>query len=157
MKVWAAIGVIVVVAALLWFGFSMVPQTREIAQSLAAGGSEAANRAPKTMMAQGYGGAMKGKGIVFASGAPAPVGQMTLASLSASEADRYLIRNANLSVETSDATRALVGFVQSVWAALIWWGIWAAVWMPVLIIALVLHRKGRKARSLKETPPQVTS
>lgn len=58
----------------------------------------------------------------------------------------------------SDAARSLVTFAQSLWARLIWIGVWAPVWLPPLILvwAVGVHlRNRRRARMLKNSQEPV--
>lgn len=45
----------------------------------------------------------------------------------------------------SDATRALVGFARVVWSAVIWIGIWAAVWAPLGLLFWLAYRRRQGA------------
>lgn len=56
----------------------------------------------------------------------------------------------------TDAGRNLIGFLQSVWAGVIWLGIWAIVWLPpfaLLIWSLRRERRGRHRSVGVPSPP----
>ncbi len=51
----------------------------------------------------------------------------------------------------SEATRRLVGFFQNLTARIIWLGIWAVVWVPLVAVAIFLIRRAvRQARKAEE-------
>ena len=41
----------------------------------------------------------------------------------------------------SEASRSLVGFLQSVWSLVIWLAIWSPVWIPLGVVALFIYRQ----------------
>jgi hypothetical protein len=43
----------------------------------------------------------------------------------------------------SDATRSLIGFLQGVWSALLWVGVWGILWLPPLFVLRFLARRRR--------------
>lgn len=54
----------------------------------------------------------------------------------------------------TDAGRELIGFLQGVWAAVIWLGIWAIVWLPpVALFVWFLRREIRRNRRPIPSPP----
>jgi hypothetical protein len=54
--------------------------------------------------------------------------------------------------EASAAARSLVAFAQTLWTGAIWIGIWAAVWLPLVLVAWLLARRLRRL-----TRPEIPS
>ena len=47
----------------------------------------------------------------------------------------------------SEASRSLVGFLQSIWSLVIWLTVWSPVWIPLGILALLTYRQLRRSES----------
>jgi hypothetical protein len=52
----------------------------------------------------------------------------------------------------SEATRSLVAFAQGLWSLIIWLGVWAVVWLPIVALLIYLIK-----RSIHSGRPQPTS
>lgn len=48
--------------------------------------------------------------------------------------------------EVTAALRDVIGFLQNLWATMVWAGVWGIVWLPLLLIFLIIRRR-RTARS----------
>lgn len=56
--------------------------------------------------------------------------------------------------QATDATRSLVEFLLGVWTIAIWLGIWAVVWVPIVVVGWLIVRVMLKNRPKSDPPPR---